>query len=331
MAGSASNGRMPVVCVVGPTASGKTALGAALARKYGGEVISADSMQIYRGMEIASAAPTEEETLGVRHHLVGALGLDERFSVADFCEAAERTARDIFSRGKLPFIVGGTGLYIDSFINGISFAACDTDLELRARLVKELEEKGGAFMLGELANTDPETAASLHPNDGKRIVRALEVYLTTGVTASEQNRRSRPEAPRYDALKIGLFPRDRQFLYDRIDARVTRMAADGLIEEAKKCLGRGDTAAQAIGHKELIPYFEGKISLEEALDDLRRQTRRYAKRQLTWFRRDESIVPVYIDDHNDFDSLFAQADGIVGRFLSSRTDGAAEVKESIET
>ena len=308
--------KIPLIVVAGPTASGKTSLGVELAKRLDGEVVSADSMQIYQGMDIASAMPTEDEMQGVPHHMIKFLPQGERYSVAAYCERANQCIADIVSRGKQPILVGGTGLYINSLVDNISFTEEETDLELRSKLNKRLEEEGAEVLLQELASVDPESAARLHINDSKRIVRALELYYQTGVTITEQTKLSRQSGSPYNPLIIGLNARDREFLYERINRRVGIMAQNGLVEEAKLCLdSEKGTAAQAIGHKELMPYFNGEMSLDEALDNLRMQTRRYAKRQLTWLRRDERVNWLYIDDYASFDELADVAFNLCDEFL----------------
>ena len=308
--------KIPLIVVAGPTASGKTSLGVELAKRLDGEVVSADSMQIYQGMDVASAMPTEDEMQGIPHHMINFLPQGERYSVAAYCERANQCIADIVSRGKQPILVGGTGLYINSLVDNISFTEEETDLELRSKLNKRLEEEGAEALLQELASVDPESAARLHINDSKRIVRALELYYQTGVTITEQTKLSRQSGSPYNPLIIGLNARDREFLYERINLRVGIMAQNGLVEEAKLCIGsEKGTAAQAIGHKELMPYFSGEMSLEEALDNLRMQTRRYAKRQLTWLRRDERVNWLYIDDYASFDELADVAFNLCDEFL----------------
>lgn len=292
------NEKIKVLCVAGPTASGKTSLGVALAKRFDGEIVSADSMQLYKGIHIASAAPDAEEMQSIPHHLIEIFSPDEACTVADYVRLADECIRDISLRGKLPIIVGGTGLYINSLIDGIDFIPEETDRELRERLTEELESVGAEEMLKRLAEFDPETAARLHPNDTRRIIRAFEIYRTTGKTQTQANIESRKESP-YDVLMIGLTSSDRQFLYNRIDRRVDVMLEKGLVDEAKSAMGISGGAVQAIGHKELFGYLSGGVSLEEAAENLRRATRRYAKRQLTWFRRDERINWIYIDTSPD--------------------------------
>ena len=306
-----------IVVVCGPTASSKTALSVELAKRLSGEIISADSMQIYRGMNIATAKPTEEEKQGIPHYLMDFLDPHDSFSVADYVKAAHGIIADIAARGKLPIITGGTGLYISSLIDNLSFEETECDYAYRDELRKLAQENGNGFLLGMLRETDPETAEKLHENNLNRIIRALEVYKTTGKTMSEQQRRSRLVEPKYDCTAICLDVRDRQFLYDRIDRRVDIMIENGLIEEARRFLSGelGKTSGQAIGYKELQPYFSGEISLDDAIDNLKRSTRRYAKRQLTWFRRDERIIHLYIDEM-PYDELLKTAVGIIERGIA---------------
>ena len=282
-----------VVCVVGPTASGKTKMGVALAKRFNGEVVSVDSMQIYRGMAIGTAAPTPEETEGVPHHMIGVADPAESWSVSRFTQEADRCIQDILRRGKLPVLVGGTGLYLDALIRGNTFAAGQQGGAVRRELQARLAQEGAAALLAELAAVDPETAARLHLRDEKRILRALEVYRETGETISAHDRKSRETPDRYDALYIGLSFRDRQDLRDRIDRRVDVMVEQGLLDEAKLVYdnrGRFKTAAQAIGYKEFFPYFAGESDVGPCVEKLKQASRNYAKRQLTWFRHMEDVV-----------------------------------------
>ena len=289
-----------VIVVVGPTASGKTSLGVALAKSLDGEVVSCDSMQIYKGMPIASAAPTADETDGIPHHLVGFKDPIEKFSVADFVELASSKVDEIVSREHRPILVGGTGLYIDSLVSGVSF--CDEDnTEVRAKLEAEADEKGVEVLLERLRKIDPETAVKYHLNDRKRIIRALEIFEIHKKTKTQLDLESKQKGDRYDALWLGITYRNREILYDRINRRVDIMLKNGLLEEAKNAFdsGFGSTAVQAIGHKEFFPYFKGEIPLETAVENLKMETRRYAKRQLTWFRRNEKINWIYADETPD--------------------------------
>ena len=301
--------KIPLIAVVGPTASGKTALAVSLAKRFHGEVISADSMQIYKQMNIATARPTVEEMDGVPHHLIDCLDLSQKFSVADYTALAHQKAAEIYARGHLPILAGGTGLYIDSVVNNISFSEIRTDEELRKELTRLAEEKGADYLLEELNRFDPESAKRLHPNNLSRIIRAIEVYRLTGITMTEHQRRSRLTPSGYDAVMIGLDFQDRQKLYDRINLRVDRMFADGLLEEAREILSNKNlgTARQAIGYKELQHYFDGQESLEEAIQKIKQETRRYAKRQLTWFRRNPNIHWIYVDCCRDFADVSEQA------------------------
>ncbi len=283
--------KIPLLCIVGPTASGKTGLSVELALRHNGEIISCDSMQIYKGMDIATAKVTSEEARGIPHHLVDFLPIGESFSVSDYVDMARRTVEEIRGRGKLPVLAGGTGLYYSSLVGNITFSDEITDETLRAELNARYEREGGERLLKELAEFDPETAAALHPNNGKRIIRAIEIYRNTGITMSEQRARSRVNPSPYNHLSICLVYRDRQKLYDRINRRVDKMLEDGLLDEARDFYNHsfGKTASAAIGIKEFKPYFDGLVSLEEAVEKLKRETRRYAKRQLTWFRRCANI------------------------------------------
>lgn len=286
-----------VIVIVGPTASGKTSLSIEIAKSIGGEIVSADSMQVYKEMDIATAKPTAEEMQGIPHHLISIIEADENFSVAAYKERAMKAIADIFSSGKIPVVVGGTGLYIDTLINNTTFFDFDKNDE-REKLHKRLENEGIDALYNELMSVDRETAERLHINDTKRILRALEVYNSTGKTISLQTELSHETESEYNWLVIGLTAEDREVLYDRINRRVDIMLSDGLIDEAKDFFARekSSTAKQAIGYKELKGYLDGVISLEEAVENLKRETRRYAKRQLTWFRRNKNLNWIYIDN-----------------------------------
>lgn len=286
--------KIPVVAVVGPTASGKTALAVEIALRWRGEVISADSMQIYRGMEIATAKPTPAERKGIPHHLMDFLDPASPFSVAEYAALARETIRQVWERGSLPILAGGTGLYINAVLDNIQFAEMGSDPALRQELAEYGRIHGAAALWELLRECDPETAASLHENNQGRVIRAIEVCRLTGIPMSEHRRRSRLEPSPYQPLKLGITYRDRQKLYDRINLRVDEMMNRGLLAEAADWLGRPEvpeplTAVQAIGYKELAGYFQGLLTLEEAVENLKRETRRYAKRQLTWFRKDPEI------------------------------------------
>ena len=293
--------KIPIIVIVGPTASGKTELSVNIAKKIGAEIISADSMQIYKNMHIASAAADEEEKAGIPHHLLEFLKPEEGFSVADFVKAAADAVADINGRKRPIVLVGGTGLYINSFIDNITFSDEPLSAQLRDELNKKYDRVGGEQMLKELSVFDPETAQRLHPNNKKRIIRAFELYLSTGNTMTHQLEESRKAESPYLPYIIGITYKDREKLYSRINLRVEKMMEAGLLREAEEAFNRKNaaTAAQAIGHKEFFPYFSGQISLEEAVEALKMSTRRYAKRQLTWFRRDERVNWIYRDETED--------------------------------
>ncbi len=282
-----------IAVITGPTASGKTALGVALCEKLGGEVVSADSMQIYRRMDIGTAKPEKDEMRGVPHHMIDVAEPEENWSVARYVDEAARCVEDILSRGKLPVIVGGTGLYIDSLLSGRTFAGGPVNDALRQELNERYDEIGGQGLLGELRKVDPERADKLHAGDKKRIVRALEVFILTGKTISQHDAETKAIPPRYDAAKIALDFESRQDLYDRIDLRVEIMFARGLMDEVRALLDSGVpeqcTAMQAIGYKEALEALRGACSEAEAMAKIQQESRRYAKRQLTWLRRDGAI------------------------------------------
>ena len=287
------NKKHPVLAVVGPTASGKTALGVALAEQFGGEIISADSMQIYKGLDVGTAKVTPEETRGIPHHGVDILQPDEPFSVADFTALAGALEREISGRGHLPILVGGTGLYVQSFLHGVRFAAEKTPDGLREQLAAELNEKGPEAMYAELQAVDPEAAAAIHPNNHVRVLRALEHYRATGKKLSEQKADSLPPEKPYRSLILGLDFPERAQLYRRIDLRVDKMLDAGLLDEAKLVYDHRQTyrtAAQAIGYKEFFSYFEGTAPLDACTEKLKQASRDYAKRQLTWFRHMDGVV-----------------------------------------
>lgn len=281
-----------IICVVGATTSGKTDLAVKLAKAVDGEIISADSMQVYKNMPIATAVATKEEQDGVVHHLVEFLDADQTFSVADFVERAKVLIDEITARGRVPIVAGGTGLFVDSLVKNISFSKVGSNAEIR----NELAEKSNEELYERLLKLDANAAEDIHPNNRKRVIRALELCMS-GTSKTEQNENSMLIDSPYDALYIGIGYKDRQKLYDRINKRVDLMLEAGLENEARQMLGKqGLTARQAIGHKELQPYIDGKITLDEATENLKRETRRYAKRQLTWFRRNENINWLYADE-----------------------------------
>lgn len=307
-----------LVVITGPTASGKTALGVALARRLGGEVVSADSMQIYRGMDIGTAKPTPEEMQGVPHHMIDIADPAENYSVSRYAAEAAACVDDILARGKLPIVVGGTGLYIDSLIAGRTFADGTADTALRQELSERYDEIGGEGLLGELRKVDPERAAKLHPADKKRIVRAMEVYILTGRTITQHDAETRAVPPRYDAAKIALDFAVRQDLYDRIDRRVDIMVQQGLFDEVRALLAAGVpadcTAMQAIGYKEAVAAVQGKAAPQDAVAAIQLASRRYAKRQLTWLRRDADLFWLRHEKTPDMD----RACRLSTQFLSAR-------------
>ena len=302
-----------VIVVAGPTASGKTALGIRLALRYNGEIVSADSMQVYRGMDIGTAKATAAERAAVPHHMLDVAEPWEDYSVARYVSQAEACCRDIISRGKLPVIVGGTGLYIDSLISGRDFAAVDSDQKLRDRLGAEYDEFGGEALHRRLASIDPERAAKLPSSDKRRIIRALEIYELTGMTMTEHDEYTRSLPPRFEAAAVHLGFRDRARLYERIDRRVDAMVEQGLFTEVESLLEHGlsqsCTSMQAIGYKEAAEAILGKTSREEAVELIKLRSRRYAKRQLTWFNRDISALHIDWDYEPDFE---------YARFLSTK-------------
>ena len=293
-----------IVVVAGPTASGKTRLGIELAREFDGEIVSADSMQIYKGMDIGTAKADARERAEAVHHMIDIIDPREDYSVSRYVEDAGRVCDDILARGKLPIVVGGTGLYIDSLISGRGFADVAEDAELRNSLSREYDELGGEKMLERLRSFDPERAEKLHSADRRRIVRAIEVYMLTGVTITEHDRQTKLLPKRYDAARIHLNFRDRAVLYERIDRRVDLMIAQGLWGEVERLLTSGVssscTAMQAIGYKECVSALRGEISREEAEAAIKQNSRRYAKRQLTWFSRTEYALNILWDKNTDF-------------------------------
>ena len=295
-----------IVVITGPTATGKTKLGVLLAKKLGGEIVSADSMQIYRGMDIGTAKPTSEEMAGIPHHLIDVAEPSESWSAAKFVDSAAAACRDIISRGRLPIVVGGTGLYIDSLVQGRSFGAVDETGETRRELEERYDEIGGEAMLRELAQLDPERAAKLHARDKKRVVRAYEVYLLTGKTITQLDAESRLKPPDFDAAYIILGWASREEMYARIDSRVDEMVERGLFEEVEALLAEGlspgSTAMQAIGYKEAAAALRGECSRAEAIETIKRETRRYAKRQLTWLRSRDGALRIDWQGEPDFEA-----------------------------
>ena len=297
-------GEPQVVVITGPTATGKTALGALLAKTIGGEVVSADSMQVYKYMDIGTAKPSAEDMLGVPHHMLDVVLPQDDYSVARYVLDATQCVDDILSRNNLPIIVGGTGLYIDSLLSGRGFSA-RADAALRRELEEEYDNIGGEAMLRKLSVFDPDGAERLHSNDKKRIVRAFEAYMTTGKPISQHDKETKAIPPRYAALKIALSFSDRAELYSRIDRRVDGMLSLGFEREVRNLLEmgvpRGATSMQAIGYKEMVAVLTGESSLETSVEKIKMESRRYAKRQLTWLRRDPDVKWITWEDAPDID------------------------------
>jgi tRNA dimethylallyltransferase len=293
-----------IIVITGPTATGKTALGALLAKTSDGEVVSADSMQIYKYMDIGTAKPAVGEKLAVTHHMIDIVSPWEDYSVSRYVTDAALCINDILLRGKQPVLVGGTGLYIDSLLSGREFSARG-DVELRQSLEEKYDETGGEAMLKKLGEFDPESAAKLHANDKKRIVRAIEAYETTGKKLSQHDQETKALPPRYDAVKFALTFKDRDVLYRRIDSRVDMMLSKGLEGEVRRLLDMGVpqncTSMQAIGYKEMAGVILGQYSVEEASEKIKMESRRYAKRQLSWLRRDEKVRWIEWDEEPDIE------------------------------
>lgn len=293
--------KTPIVCVVGPTASGKTGLSISLAKEFNAEIVSCDSMQLYKYMDIGTAKPTIEEMDGVPHHLIDIIEPSEEFSLAQYVSLASEKIGDIVARGKRVILVGGTGLYYSSLIDNVRLSPTESDRNLRKELEEEYDTLGGKEMLSRLKEFDRVLGEKLHENDKTRIVRAFEVFRLTGMPLSEHQRLSKLVPSPFDACVIGLNYSDRKLLYARIDKRVDLMFESGLLTEAKEMFSKelSHTASQAIAYKELFPFFRGEKSLEECKEFLKMQSRRYAKRQLTWFRHDEKVNWIEVDREND--------------------------------
>jgi len=299
-----------ILCIVGPTASGKTKLSIALAHLTGGEIVSADSMQIYKYMDIGTAKPLEAEKEGIPHHMMDFLDPAVDYSAAEYAADASACIDDILSRGKLPIVVGGTGLYFDTLTGSVSFDEDGGgDEAIRARLRADYERDGADALHARLASIDPESGEKIHKNNIKRVIRAIEVYELTGRTMSERIREAKSRPPRYDALTIGLTTSDRDILYGRIDHRVDLMMEAGLEAEARRvyAMQLGQTAKQAIGYKELFAYFEDRCTLAEAVSAVKQESRRYAKRQLTWFKRNPQIEWLEFDKSVNFENVLEKS------------------------
>lgn len=307
--------KIPLLVVTGPTASGKTRLAVELCLQNGGEVVSADSMQVYRGMAIGTAKPTPEEMQGVPHHLLDFLEPEQSFSVAEYVALAHKEIADIARRGRLPVLCGGTGLYISALVDHLEFTRMERSPQVRAELEALVRERGNQAAWEELRACDPKLAATLHPNNIGRILRALEVYRLTGVPMSQHQAESRRSPSPYALCMLGLTFADRQLLYRRIEARVEEMLAAGLLEELQALSARAlsPTAQQAIGYKEFAAYRQGEETLPEAVARLKMQTRRYAKRQLSWLRRDGRIEWIYCDKLPGYNEVVRQAQELLDR------------------
>ena len=297
-----------IIAVVGPTASGKSALALELAKQYGGEIVSCDSMQIYKRMNIGTAKPTADELLSVRHHMIDIAEPTENFSCEDYVRLASVAIDDICARGAIPIVCGGTGLYLDALLRGGNSAPSVDTSDIRAELCARAESEGIDAIYEQLKLVDPESAASIHKNNEKRVIRALEIYLATGRTKSELDRESKSFESPYDARVAYLTFADRSLLYRRIDSRVDAMIAEGLVEEARSLLSEGvfdvnRTAAQAIGYKELFGFLEGRETLDDAVETLKRSTRKYAKRQITWFSAKDYAISLPIDENKNIKSF----------------------------
>lgn len=291
--------KIKVIAIVGPTASGKTALSVELAKRLSGEIISCDSMQIYEKMDIGTAKVTEEEARGVPHHLVSIVSPVESFSCADYTALAKEKIAEITARGKIPIFCGGTGLYLDSVLTETEFSEASGNAEIRERLMKRSPDE----LYDELMKIDHESAEKTHKNNVKRVVRALEIYYATGITKAEWDRRSREKESPYETVIIGLDFKDRESLYSRINRRVEIMMEKGLLDEVRALDSeafRGGTACQGIGYKEILSYFDGVLTLSEAVEEIKKNSRNYAKRQLTWFRRNKNIKWIYPDDQSSY-------------------------------
>ena len=299
-----------LITVVGPTASGKTALAIEIAKAFSGEIISADSMQIYKEFNILSAKPSEEELAQIKHHLIGFVPVSNEYSAAEFTEYADAALKEVEARGNIPIMVGGTGLYIDSFLKGINFSE-SKPVDSKKRF--ELQKYSNETLLKMLSEVDKESAARIHLNDTKRLIRAIEFFYSEGYPISEHDKKSKLSAPKYKAFRLGLNFRNRDVLYDRINRRVDLMFEKGIVEEVRKIskLNVSKTASAAIGYKEILPYVNSEYGLDEVKSNLKQATRRYAKRQLTWFRRDKEINWIYIDDFEDFGEVAEFAEDLV--------------------
>jgi tRNA dimethylallyltransferase len=310
--------REEIALIVGPTAVGKTKLSLEIAQELGAEIISGDSMQVYKKMDIGTAKPTPEERAKVPHHLIDAVNPEEEFSVAQFQEQADELIPKIVEQGNLPLVVGGTGLYIKALVEGFMFPEMEKDWERRRELEEIAEEKGRDYVHDKLKEIDPERAEDVHPNDLQRTIRALEIYEQTGKTFTYFKQQAQQRPPRYEAVKIGL-KRDREKLYERINQRVDKMIAEGLVDEVKELYKAGYdrnlVSMQGLGYKEIIGYLEGEYDLEEAIRLIKRDTRHFAKKQFTWFNRDDSIHWFDLGEY-DFADLKTEVEQLIKSEIS---------------
>lgn len=300
---------IPLIIIAGPTASGKTALAIEVAKKINGEVISADSMQIYRKMNIGSAKPNEAEMDGIKHHLLDVADPSESFSLSDYAQMAHSAIQDVYSRGKIPILAGGTGLYIDTVADNILLSNAEGGGDMREKLQRELEENGAEHLYNKLMEIDPESAQKLHVNDTKRVIRALEIFYLSGETKTEADKKSKKNKKIYDYLYFSI-ETDRKILYNRINIRVDKMVDNGLFEEVESLCGEIDvessTAMFGIGYREVLWYFRGLVTKNETVELIKRNTRRLAKRQLTWFRKKPDIIWVQADDSQRIVNTFCE-------------------------
>ncbi len=306
-----------IIAVAGPTASGKSALALELCKRLDGELISLDSMQIYRGLDIGTAKPTKAEQAEVRHHMIDICEPTENFSAAEFAERAHKVIADVQSRGKKAVLCGGTGLYLDTVLGRLDFGEIESDEKLRGELIAFAEKNGADALHERLREIDPQAAEKIHKNNVRRVARAIEIYELTGKTKTEHDREAISDSP-YESLIIGLDYDDREVLYNRINRRVDAMIEAGLEGEVRSLVSRGllsaeSTAGQAIGYKEMLGYIAGDCSLGDTVEKIKLGTRRYAKRQLTWLRRNPSINWLYPDRLCDFQSLVGEAEKIIGK------------------
>ena len=313
--------KIPVIVIVGPTASGKTALSIDLAKQFDCEIVSFDSMQVYKELSVSTAKPTAEEMQGVKHHLIDCISVSDEFSVADFVKHARKITDDIVSKGKIPLFVGGTGLYIDSFINNIDFSIESKNENLRKELENAEKELGADGLYQLLCKLDESAAKEIHPNNIKRVKRAIEMYYSSGKTKSELERESRSNPSPYNALFIGINYVNREKLYERINLRVDKMLENGILQEVENFykLPVSKTASQAIGCKEFKPYLDGQATLHDCVEKLKQETRRYAKRQITWFKRNKKINWFFADEKN-FDEIKNECFTLVNNFLNKRSE-----------